>query len=101
MEQKTLPNSTLILILGILSILFCCCYGIPALFSGGVTLFLASKATKLYNENPEMYTGYSNVKTGKMLAIAGIVFAVLYLIFLIVYFAMVGSMAAMDHSMYM
>ena len=103
MEQKALPNSTLILILGILSIVSCCCYGVGGLLFGGITLFLASKATNLYNENPEMYTGYSNVKTGKLLGIIGLVISALYFILWIIYiiiygFAVAGAM--MDPSMY-
>jgi|SRR5690606_1731175 len=83
MEQQKLPNSTLILVFGILSILTCCCYGIIGLILGIVTIVLASKATKLYAENPELYTGIQNVKTGKILAIIGIVLSALYLLFTI------------------
>ena len=83
MEQQKLPNSTLILVFGILSILTCCCYGIIGLILGIVTIVLASKATKLYAEKPELYTGIQNVKTGKILAIIGIVLSALYLLFTI------------------
>ena len=78
MEQQKLPNSTLILIFGIFSILGCCIYGI-GLILGIVALVLAGKATKLYNENPDLYTGYQNVKTGRILAIIGIVLCVIYI----------------------
>lgn len=83
MEQQKLPNSTLILILGILSIITCCCYGIIGLIIGVITIVLANKATQLYNENPELYSGYSNVKTGRILSIIGIVLSALYLILII------------------
>ncbi|MBP0905544.1 CCC motif membrane protein [Mariniflexile gromovii] len=83
MEQQKLPNSTLILVFGILSIVTCCCYGIIGLALGITAIILASKATKLYIANPEIYIGYSNVKTGKILAIIGIVLSVLYLIFVV------------------
>ena len=81
MEQEKLPNSTLILVFGILSILTCCCYGVIGLVLGIVTIVLANKATKLYVENPELYTGLQNVKTGRILAIIGISLSVLYLLF--------------------
>jgi len=81
MEQQKLPNSTLILVFGILSILTCCCYGIVGLVLGTVAIILSKKATELYNENTELYTGFQNVKTGKVLAIIGIVLSVLYLLF--------------------
>ena len=81
MEQQKLPNSTLILVFGILSILTCCCYGVVGLILGIVTIVLAKKATDLYTENPENYTGIQNVKTGKILAIIGISLSALYLLF--------------------
>ncbi|WCO03014.1 CCC motif membrane protein [Psychroserpens ponticola] len=79
--QEQLQNSTLILVLGILSIVTCCCYGIVGLILGIVTIVLAKKATKIYAENPDLYTGFKNVKTGKILAIIGLILSVLYLLF--------------------
>ncbi|MCF7569312.1 DUF4190 domain-containing protein [Sabulilitoribacter arenilitoris] len=83
MEQQKLPNATIILVFGILSIVTCCCYGIIGLILGIVALVLANKATKVYAENPEAYTGYQNVKTGKILGIIGIVLSALYLLFVL------------------
>jgi hypothetical protein len=83
MEQKQLPNSTLILIFGILSIVTCCCYGIFGIILGIITLVLAKSATQTYTNNPELYTGFQNVKVGKILAIIGIVLSVLNLIYTI------------------
>lgn len=83
MEQQKLPNATLILVFGILSIVTCCCYGLIGLILGIVALVLANKATKVYAENPEAYTGFQNVKTGKILAIIGIVLSALYLLFVL------------------
>ena len=83
MEQQKLPNATLILVFGILSIVTCCCYGIIGLILGVVAIVLANKATKVYAENPEGYTGFQNVKTGKVLAIIGIVLSALYLLFVL------------------
>ena len=54
MKQK-LPNATAVLVLGILSILTCCCYGVIGLILGIVALVLASRDMKLYFENPESY----------------------------------------------
>lgn len=79
-QQEPLQNATLILVLGILSILTCCCYGVVGLILGIVTIVLAKKATAIYSENPDAYTGYQNVKIGKILAIIGLVLSVLYLI---------------------
>ncbi|GAB1857605.1 hypothetical protein MHTCC0001_24410 [Flavobacteriaceae bacterium MHTCC 0001] len=90
MEQQKLPNSTLILVFGILSIVTCCCYGIVGLILGVVALVLAKKATLVYAENPDQYTGFQNVKTGKILAIIGIVLSVLTLIYYIWIFTTFG-----------
>ncbi|MFK7782584.1 CCC motif membrane protein [Psychroserpens sp.] len=78
--QQQLPNSTLILVFGILSIVTCCCYGVLGLILGIITIVLAKKATAIYAENPESYSGFQNVKTGKILAIIGIILSALYLI---------------------
>ncbi len=83
MEQQKLPNSTLILVFGILSIVTCCCYGVIGLILGIVAIVLAKKATQIYTENPEEYSGFQNVKTGKILAIIGIVLSALYLLLMI------------------
>lgn len=93
MEKQTLPNSTLILVFGILSILGCCCYGILGLIFAIIAMVLAKKATALYAEDPELYTGYQNVKTGKILAIIGLVLSIIYIITLIISFAFHGFMS--------
>lgn len=80
MEKQTLPNSTLILIFGVFSILTCCCWGIPGLIFGIIALILAKKAKAIYLAEPEIYTGYDNVKTGRILAIIGIIFSAVYLV---------------------
>ena len=90
MEKQPLPNATLILIFGILSIVTCCCYGIIGLPLGIIAVVLANKATALYAANPELYTGFQNVKTGKILAIIGIVLNGIYLIYAIYLFSTIG-----------
>lgn len=99
MEQQKLPNATLILVLGILSIPTCCCYGVIGLILGVTAIILANKASKVYAENPEAYTGYQNVKTGKILGIIGIVLAVLYIIFSIGMISMFGWETIQDQEL--
>ena len=84
MEKEKLPNATLILILGMLSILTCCCYGIPGLGLGIATLILAKKDIKIYNEDPQRYKDFANVITGRTLAIVGIVLSALAVVFFII-----------------
>lgn len=90
MEQQKLPNATLILIFGILSIVTCCCYGIIGLPLGVIAIILANKATAVYAANPELYTGFQNVKTGKILAIIGVILNGIYLLYAIWLFSTVG-----------
>ena len=91
MEKQQLPNATLILVFGILSIVTCCCYGVIGLPLGIVAMVLANKATALYATNPELYTGFSNVKTGKILAIIGIILNAIFLITVIWMYVSLGT----------
>ena len=90
MEKRSLPNATAVLILGILSIITCCCYGIIGLALGIIALVLAKKDLALYQENPELYSNFSNLNTGKILAIIGIVLSAIYIIYMVVIFSTVG-----------
>lgn len=95
MEQQKLPNSTLILVFGIISIVSCCCYGIGIIF-GIVAIVMAGTATKVYMENPELYTGFQNVKTGKILSYIGIILSVIYLAYTIYLFSTLGMDGIMN-----
>jgi hypothetical protein len=99
MEQQKLQNSTLILVLGIVSIITCCCYGIVGLIAGVIALILANKATAIYAQNPEIYEGYQNVKIGKILAIIGIVLSLLYILFVIWAVSIFGWEAMQDQEL--
>jgi len=83
MDKDQLPNSTLVLVMGILSIVGCCFYSIPGFIFGTVALVVGGKATREYKEAPDNYTGYENVKAGKIMAIIGIVLSVIYLAMII------------------
>tara|TARA_B100001146_G_C16199617_1_gene443578 strand:+ start:233 stop:553 length:321 start_codon:yes stop_codon:yes gene_type:complete len=89
MEQQKLPNATLILVFGIISIVTCCCYGLGLVF-GIIAIVLAKKATTLYVAAPEQYSGYNNVKTGRILAIVGVILSAIYLVYVIYMFSTVG-----------
>jgi len=83
MEKQTLPNSTLVLIMGILSIIGCCCYSLPGLIFGIVAVVVGKKATNTYKMAPENYTGFENVKAGKIMGIIGIVLSILFMLWII------------------
>ncbi len=91
MEKQKLPNATAVLVLGILSIITCCCYGIIGLVLGIVALVLAKKDNELYNANPELYANYSNLKTGRILAIIGIVLSSIYVLSMAYLFIAYGA----------
>ncbi|MFD2824734.1 CCC motif membrane protein [Lacinutrix iliipiscaria] len=96
MEKQTLPNSTLILVFGILSIVTCWCYGVLGLILGIVALVLANKATALYKTAPENYLGYGNVKAGKIMAIIGIILCVITIAFVLWALMAIGWEAMQD-----
>jgi len=90
MEKQKLPNANAVLILGILSILGCCCYGILGVILGAVALVLAKKDMELYRAQPELYSNYSNLNTGRILAIVGLSISAIYLIIAIAMIAIYG-----------
>lgn len=87
---SNLPNATAVLILGILSILGCCCYGIVGLICGIIGMVLAKKDMALYQQNPGAYNNYSNLNTGRILCIIGLILSAIYLIASIVMISMYG-----------
>ena len=91
-QQKSLPNSTIVLILGIFSILGCCCYSFPGIISGIIALVLAVKDFELYTNS---LSSYNNLKAGRIMAIVGISLACLYFFFLIAYIILYGAFFSM------
>lgn len=84
-SQRSLPNASAVLALGIISIIGCCCYGIPGIVLSIVALILYNKDIRLYKSNPEWYTpaSYSNLQAGRICAIIGLIPSILFLLFLI------------------
>ncbi len=95
--QVPIPNSTAVLVLGIISIALCWCYGIVALTCGIIALVLANKGMALYKANPEAYTlsSFNNMKGGRICAIIGLCLGSLYLIFIVVYLVILGTAFSM------
>lgn len=85
--KKELPSATVVLVLGILSLISCWCYGIFGLILGIIAVVLAGGQRKLYWQSPEEYTesSFKNVNAGRIcgiisICISGMVVAVLVLI---------------------
>ena len=89
--QRPLPNSTAVLVLGILGIVFTCCYG-GGLILSIIALVLFSKDKKLYVFSPELYTetSYKNSKAGRVCAIIALALSILCIIFMIFLIAVIG-----------
>lgn len=92
--QVVLPNATAVLILGIIGIVTCCCYGGGAILSI-IALVLASKDMKLYKANPYMYTkgSYNNLNAGRICAIIALVFSLSAL----AYYIYIGSLIGWEN----
>lgn len=85
-DKQQLPNATAILVLGILSLVFCWCYGIIGLVLGILAVVLSITPQKVYSENPDAYTevSYKNLNAGKICGIIGIVISAFILLVLVV-----------------
>jgi hypothetical protein len=85
-----LPNSTAVLVLGILSIVICCFFGV---IMGIIALVLASKGKVLYDSNPMLYTesSYNNLKAGKICAIIGLILSALTTLYYFIAMVILGT----------
>ena len=92
-RQNNLPNATAVLVLGIVSIVTCLCYGLPGLVCGIIALVLAKKDMRLYNAMPGEYSAssFNNLKAGRVCAIIGTILSGLFIAYIIVVFSLVGS----------
>lgn len=81
-KLEKIPNSTGVLVLGILSIIFSCT-AILGLTLAIIALFMSAQGKQLYFENSSKYDAksYKNLKAGRVCAIIGTVFSGLYLLF--------------------
>lgn len=95
MTQEKLPNTTTAMVLGIISFI-CCCFssGIGGLIFSGIALIFANKDKKLYEENPEFYYNYNQLKTARIIAIIGLILGAITLITSIIYIISMGGFEA-------
>ena len=102
-QPIALPNATAVLVLGIIAIVGCVCYGLVGLICGIIALVLAKKDLTLYNANPSAYTpgSFSNLKAGRVCAIIGLSLSILYLLFVVFIIATIGFAALSDPTHFM
>jgi hypothetical protein len=97
--QIDLPNATLILVLGIISIVGCCCsYGLLGIVCGIIALVLAKTQLTAYVDDPQRYTekSYKNIHAGRICAWVGLIPSILYLLFMIFLVVSLGFAALTD-----
>lgn len=87
---QPLPGASNALTFGIISIVAAlfCCGPFGAIFSF-IGLSNAKKAEQIYQENPDEYSGFENVKTGRVLSYIGLALALIMLILTILYFGVI------------
>jgi hypothetical protein len=92
LPKRDLPNATAVLVLGIVSIVGCMCYGLIGAICGIIALVLNSKDKKLLLADPDGYTESSvkNLNAGRICAIIGLCLSALYLAFLIIWIIIYG-----------
>jgi len=93
-QKETLPKSTTVLVLGILSIFpGVACVGIVGVVLGIITLITSKNLKAEIENNPGKYTDSSiNLhKAGRICGIIGLSLSSLYLIFWIIYFVIIGT----------
>lgn len=96
MNQEKLPGASTALTMGIIAIvsaISCCCSPIGLIMSI-IGLVSANKTEKLYQQNPDVYYGVDNVRTGKVLSIIGLILSILALIPLMLYFGIIMAAIA-------
>ncbi|MDD4602806.1 MAG: CCC motif membrane protein [Bacteroidales bacterium] len=84
---ENLPNANIILILGILSIVFCWWHFLSfvGIALGIIALIMAKKEMLIYHAQPDRYSlsSMNNVKTGRTCAIIGLIVSLIVFLFVI------------------
>jgi len=99
MENRKLPNATAVLVLGIMSILLCWCYGIIGLILSIIALLIARKDFAMYKAAPEDFDNYQNLNIGRILSIIGLILSILTIVFIIWLINIVGLDALQDEAL--
>lgn len=102
-QRRELPNATAVLVLGIISIVGCFCYGLVGLITGIIALVLAKKDRERYRINNNMYTENSvkNLNAGRVCAIVGTSLSSLYILILIAYLSFIGTAILSNPAIFM
>ena len=90
--QQKVPCAIPSLILGIVSIVTSCCYGIPGLICAIIGLVLSGKGKSAYVANPSAYAegSYKMLNAGRICAIIGLILSIITIIFFIIVIVIAG-----------
>jgi hypothetical protein len=91
--QRSLPNATTVLVLGILSIVLCFICGI-------IAMVISSGDKKLYEQNPGIYStsSYDLVKAGRICAIISFcIWGLMILFYIFIVIVAVGAGSMLDN----
>jgi hypothetical protein len=93
MNQQPLPGAGTVLTMGILSVVgaLVCCGPFAIIFSI-IGLAKAKSAKELYIQNPQLYSGYESLTTGRILSYVGLGLSLLMLVIVILYFGVIFAM---------
>ena len=99
-NKQMLPNSTAILVLGIVSIVgVLCTQGLLGIILGIIGLVLSGAPMRMYKENPDAYTEASikNLKAGRICSIIGVSLggALLLMVMLLIFLGLAGGFFAL------
>lgn len=90
-KDANLNNAVGALILGILSILTCICYGFIGLILAIVGLVISKGDNQKVQNNPDvLYANAGVLKAGRILCIIGLIFNILMLLYFIIVIVFVG-----------
>lgn len=91
-EKDALPNSTAVLVLGILSIVLCMAYGILGMILGGIGYYLSNKDKELLQLQPNAYTAQSisNMNAGRVCSLIGLIMGGLFFVFIVIVIFIIG-----------
>jgi len=84
--KEQVPNATAVLVMGILSIVFCWCWGVIGLILGIIGLILGSKSKKIYKEDPDRFSlsSYKNLNAGFICSLIGTILSGLYVVVVVI-----------------
>ncbi len=94
MEQKSLPNSVAVLVLGICSIVLCCVlFGVIGITCGIIALVLSNKDKRLWEADQATYSesSYKLLKAGRVCGIIGTILSALAFCVGLIYIIFLGA----------